>query len=99
MVFHNITGLFGDQYITKECFDWCKEANFIHETNLQIENLSLVIIALFSLLANHLIHSNYDWLVKEIKIKEAHIQMLYIASNYFAFFILLVFLIFQIVKY
>lgn len=35
--------------VTNECFEWCKEQNFIHHNNLTVEGLSIVVIAMIAL--------------------------------------------------
>ena len=37
--------------ITKDCFNWCKDQHFAHNTNIEIEMLFLPAFALMSLIA------------------------------------------------
>ena len=47
----NITTLLfqGEYSPTNQCFEWYKEQNFIHATNLQIQGLTILVIALIVL--------------------------------------------------
>lgn len=47
----NITTLSfqGEYSPTNACFEWCKEQNFIHQSNLEIQGLTILVVALIAL--------------------------------------------------
>lgn len=92
-MFHNLT-IFRP---TNACFEWCKQQNFINENNIQIEELSLVAIALIGLVINKLILDHGDWLVEktrftEYPMSEEKLLKLANAGTFMAFTFLILFL-------
>ncbi len=81
----NITGFFFEP--SKQCFNWCREQHFIHANNLQIQDLTLVVLSMIALLLMHLIEAHHD----NIDVKQETLEKIYNALSHFAFYILVVF--------
>lgn len=83
------------QSLGKACFDWCQEAYVIHDSNLQIQDLYLIVVAVVSLFVNLIIYREYDFL--KIHIEEKILQKIYTSSAYLAFVMSIIFLIYIVV--
>ena len=95
MVFHNTTNLIiGHPDITKGCFDWCQDQSFIHQNNLQINDLTLIALALVSLLVHHIILEFKDKIIEKTGIKVWQLNLIKGATTYFAFWLLIIFLVY-----
>lgn len=50
----NFTDYFNPQTefkdITSTCFEWCRDQSIIHQSNIDIQNLGVIVVALFALL-------------------------------------------------
>lgn len=92
MVFHTIVE------INQVCFNWCKEQNFVHQRNLEIQDLGMVAVALVSLLINHMIYNHSEFIIEKTEITEDQLEKLHKATSYFAFILLIIFLGYQIIK-
>ena len=47
--------------ITSTCFNWCKEQSFIHQQNIEIYEMSFIVIALISIVVNRTINSYWNY--------------------------------------
>jgi len=83
--------------VTQYCFNWCKEQNFIHQNNLEIKDLSIVAVALISLVLHSLLYNYHDFIVDKFKLDSDKLNKLYIATSDFSYILLTIFLIYQIV--
>ena len=88
MPYHNYT----IQQVSETCWNWCQKQYEINQSNIQIENLGVVGVALISLLINHLIYNHSDFIIKHTKITEKKLEILFMATSYFAFVLLILFL-------
>jgi len=80
--------------IGNECINWCREAQIIQQNNLVVHELYILALALASLALHHFIYNYFDWLSKELKIDENNLQKIYKGCSYFAFFLILIFMIY-----
>ena len=82
--------------ITKECFDWCKEQNFIHQSNLEIQDMAFIVIALVSLVIHNLIY-NHSEALKEISgMKDYQLEKVYDATYFLTFIMLKTYIIYMV---
>jgi len=82
--------------ITNQCIDWCREAQIIQQNNLVVHELYILVVALASLALHHFIYTYFDWIVKNTDIDENNLQKIYKGSSYFAFFLILIFIIYML---
>ena len=75
--------------ITTGCFNWCKEQNFIHQSNVQINDLAFIVIALISLTINNIIYNHPETLKQLTKMDDYELEKVY-DLTYFLTFIMLI---------
>lgn len=80
--------------VTKQCFNWCKEQNIIHEQNLFIGDLFLLFIAMLSLLIHIIINSYYEEIILTGKIKRDYLELIKVMTLHFAFYLVAIFIIY-----
>lgn len=49
--------------ITARCFDWCREQSFIYQQNLEIRELSFIVIALISIVVHWVIDEHFVYFI------------------------------------
>ena len=76
---------------------WCREAHLAHQQNLLVGELSIVGVALVSLLAHHIVYNYSDWIQRETDLTKGQLEGIFIATSYFAFILLAVFLVYMTV--
>ncbi len=96
MVFHNTTFILGVTEVTKGCFDWCKEQHFINQNNIQIQELSIIGIALVSLVLHNIISDYKDYIISNTQVTESQLLFFYNATSRFTYILLTIFLIYFI---
>ena len=98
MVYHNTTNIIiGFPEITKACFDWCKEQNFIHSSNLEIRSLTILIIALIALFIYFLANNFLDHFTKNLNFEtKEKIERFILLLPEFAMYLIIGFLIYFI---
>ena len=95
MVFHNTTNLIiGHPDITQGCFSWCQQQNFIHQSNLAINDLSFVVVALVALLVHHILLEFKDTIIEKTGMEEWQLNIIKGATTYLAFWLLIIFLVY-----
>ncbi len=101
-IINNFTGLTGIpivnpfELITKTCLDWCKEQTFIHQSNIGIQDLSLIAIALVSLVIHNLIDSHAETLMNYSGMDEEQLAKVYDATYTFTFLMLVIYIIYML---
>ncbi len=96
-MFHNITTPVGKYDISVGCSNWCKEQIGIHLSNITIENLFVIAMAMGSLLLHKLLWHYDEWLIENTEITRNQIDIIYKASGDFAFFLMGAFLVYYTV--
>ena len=90
----NFTTLLIENFLPSDtCWQWCSEQSIIHQNNIQIQNLYIVVVAVISLFLNHVILNYSDWIIKHTEIKQSQLEKLFIATSYFPMVLLLLFLL------
>lgn len=84
--------------LTNACISWCKEQHFINQNNLFVADLTILGIALISILIHNVIYSYYTEIIDKFEIKEKVLDKIYQASIYFAFILIVIFIIKVILK-
>lgn len=87
--------------ITNTCFNWCKEQFFIHNNNLLIGEMSLIGVAMGSIVLNRFINNHPDFIEKigkdnNFEVTHTMLMVAEGATSFFAFVMLLIFLIYFI---
>lgn len=80
--------------ISKGCFEWCREQNFIHENNLEIFDLTFVVIALISIIVNNLIYNYPEILMNLSGMKEDDLMTVHDATYFLAFIMLILHIVY-----
>ena len=91
---YNITFLKTE--ITEGCFKWCKEQNFIHQNNVQINDLALIVIALISLTINNLIYNHSESLQQLSGMSDYQLEAVYDATYFLSFLMMIIYIIYII---
>ena len=91
----NVTNLFYTP--DSSCINFCKEQILNYEVYIKSQHLSLVMIALFSLLVNGLINNYADYIVKKTEISYRQLELIYIGTTYFAFILIAIFLVWELI--
>lgn len=85
--------------ISNACFNWCKEQHFIHQKNLEIQDLGIVAIALVSLVINHAIYEHSEFIKEKTSLTQEHLEKIFKGTSYLVFILLIMFLVYQIIKF
>ncbi len=80
---------------TQSCFEWCKEQISIQENNLQIDEMSFIVIALASLLLNNFIYYHAEFLIAH-GLDEHKLEKLHDATSSLSFVMLIMFIIYMV---
>ncbi len=83
-------------HITESCFTWCKGQVEIHAKNLEINDLSLIVVALISLLLNNIIYNHSDSIAEKFNLKEGGIEILFDATYITTFLMLIIHIIYMV---
>lgn len=91
----NLTSVIPVSEITAGCVDWCKEQYFVHYNNLEIFEMSFIVIALISLIIHNAVENYIDFF-REHNVSERYLEMIYEASSLLVFIMLIFFLIYMV---
>lgn len=80
-----------------DCVTWCREQINIHQSNIEIENLFVIAMAMGALLLHNLLRHYDDWLIEHTEITRSQINVIYSASSYFAFVLMAIYIIYYTV--
>ncbi len=83
--------------ITESCFQWCQEQGVVHQSNIDITNLGVIVFAMFALLAYNLSVEFADEICRETKLSKDTLRVYGHILVYFAFMLLAVFIIYYTV--
>ena len=81
--------------ITAECFNWCKEQNFVYQNNLEIHELSFIVIALIAIVVHNTLNAYWDYFRNQ-EFDEDFLEKIYDASSFVVFVMLIMFLIYMV---
>ncbi|KKL45556.1 hypothetical protein LCGC14_2354450 [marine sediment metagenome] len=81
--------------ITQYCIDWCKEQNLIHQQNLEIEEMSFIVIALVSIVVHWTINNHWSYFRSQ-GFDEELLEKIYDGTNLLVFVMLIMFLIYMV---
>lgn len=95
MIMANLTDIFYTPDLS--CINFCKEQIINYEVYVKSQHLSLIVIALVSLLVNGLINNYADLIVKKTEISYRQLERAYIGTTYFAFILIAIFLIWELI--
>lgn len=84
------------QEITETCFNWCKEQNFIHQSNVQINDLAFIVIALISLTINNLIYNHPETLKQLSGMNDYQLEKAFDATYFLTFIMLITYIIYMV---
>ena len=86
--------------ISRTCFDWCKEAHFAHNSNLEIGGIFIIILALVALFIHLILYRFSDNIIKfvnnsdsDLNISETQVSSAIIFLSEFAMYLLIGFMI------
>lgn len=79
--------------ITANCFDWCKEQYEIHQQNLEISELSFIVIALIALVVHWTLNNHWEYFKQDFK--EEYLEKIYDATLDIVFGMLIMFIIYM----
>lgn len=82
------------KYITNDCFEWCREQHFIHQSNLETQLLFICLIVAILLFINYAIIKHNQFILKYANIYEETLQKTVVLINEYALYLLIVFLIY-----
>lgn len=82
--------------ISQTCVNWCKDAYEIHRSNLDIQELGMIGVIILSIVINRAIYTNSEYILSKADITESALDKLHTATYYFAFSLLILFLIYNI---
>ena len=80
-----------------DCVAWCRTQIEIHQSNIEIENLFVIAIAMGSLLLHNLLRHYDDWLIENTSITRSQVNVIYTASSYFSFVLMAIYIIYYTV--
>ncbi len=81
---------------TAGCVTWCREQIEIHDSNIIIENMFVLVIAMTSLFVHNIIGEHQEWILKNTELNENTLRIIYEASSTFAFVLTAIFLIYYV---
>ncbi len=82
--------------ITETCFDWCKEQNFIHQSNLEIQEMTFLVIALISMVIHNLIENHAEELMHLSGMNKYQLEKIYDATYFLPFVMLILYIIYMV---
>ena len=81
---------------TKECFEWCRNAQLIHQSNIELSLLSIPIIALISLSVPYFIANYRDIILDRLKMYEETLDKISEFLYFFGLTLIFLFLIYML---
>jgi len=82
--------------VTERCFNWCKEQSLIHQGNEEINDLSIIAIAMTSLVINKAITDHSKFLIEKFNLDENNLEKLHDATYFFAFILMALYIIYRV---
>jgi len=86
--------IFNNTFITKNCFNWCKEQHFNYQSNLEMQLFIVPLIVLILMFVNYVITNHHELILKYLNIYEETLPKITVWINEFNIYLLLIFFIY-----
>lgn len=83
-------------YFSPECFEWCKEQNFIHASNLQVQTMFLLLLAFAVFLGAYFINTYSEHIKSSYGISEEKLTKIFTLLYEFGLYLLAGFFIWYV---